>query len=30
MGQSLRLVLTGLALGIAAALALTRLMSGFL
>jgi predicted permease len=30
LGQSLRLVLTGLALGIAASLALTRLMTGFL
>jgi predicted permease len=30
LGQSLRLVLTGLALGIAASLALTRLMAGFL
>src|SRR5262249_14720084 len=30
LGQSLRLVLTGLALGVAASLALTRLMTGFL
>src|SRR5215813_647076 len=30
LGQSLRLVLTGLALGVAASLALTRLMAGFL
>jgi putative ABC transport system permease protein len=30
LGQSLRLVLTGLALGLAASLALTRLMTGFL
>jgi len=30
LGQSLRLVLTGLALGVAASLALTRLMGGFL
>src|SRR5215831_4929007 len=30
LGQSLRLVLTGLALGIVASLALTRLMTGFL
>jgi putative ABC transport system permease protein len=30
LGQSLRLVLTGLAIGVAASLALTRLMTGFL
>jgi putative ABC transport system permease protein len=30
LGQSLRLVLTGLALGVAASVALTRLMAGFL
>jgi putative ABC transport system permease protein len=30
LGQSLRLVLTGLALGVAASLALTRMMTGFL
>jgi putative ABC transport system permease protein len=30
LGQSLKLVLTGLALGVAASLALTRLMTGFL
>jgi len=30
LGQSLRLVLTGLALGVAASLALTRVMTGFL